>query len=367
MSHQPSDRVPEDVASRPLVPLPAHPADVPWPDPDWPTADPPPGVDLAPLFAEVFDEDGPLARTFAAVVVHRGAIVAEGYAGAIEHFDRPPDPVTAETPLLSWSMAKSVLHSAIGILVAEGRLDLDGPAPVPEWADPSDPRHRITIEDLLDMRDGLDFTEDYVDAGVSDVIEMLFGSGQSDVAAFAGGRGARWGAGEGFSYSSGTTNVLAGILRRTVGAGPAVEEWLRDNLFGPIGARSAYPGLDAAGTWVASSYLFATARDWARYGELQLRDGVWNGGRVLPEGWVDHGRRPRSIDPADGSCYGAHWWLEDDGHGTFAALGYEGQSVTVSPGLDLVVVRLGKTPEETSEGLAEWRRRVVRAFAEGLG
>ena len=254
-----------------------------------------------------------------------------------------------------------MLHSAVGILVGEGALSLDGPAPVPEWSDPSDPRHAITIQDLLEMRDGLDFTEEYVDAQASDVIEMLFGEGRTDVAAFASGRGARWGAGERFSYSSGTTNVLAGILRRTVGPGPEMEAWLQDRLFGAIRATSVSPGFDEAGTWVASSYVHATARDYARFGELQLRDGVWAGRRILPEGWVDHGRRPRSADE-DGSLYGAHWWVEGDDWGTFRASGYEGQSIVISPGLDLVLVRLGKTPEERSEALAGWRRRVVALF-----
>ncbi len=357
------------LAARPLEPLPAHPLDIPWPDahcPDWAVAEPPAGVELKPLLDEAFDDDGPLARTFAVVIVHRGAIVAERYGGFIEHFDRAPDPVGPGTKLLSWSMAKSMLHSAVGILVNEGNLSLTGPAPVPEWSDPGDPRHEITIQDMLEMRDGLDFTEDYVDAGVSDVIQMLFGTGQHDVAAFAGGRGARWRAGERFSYSSGTTNVLAGILKRTVGAGQAMEHWLSERIFGPIGAKSVTPGFDQSGTWVASSYVHATARDYARFGELQLRDGVWDRRRILPEGWVDHGRRPRSFDEEDRTFYGAHWWVVGDEWGTFRASGYEGQTIAISPRLDLVLVRLGKTPEERNDQLIEWRGRVFRAFARGV-
>ncbi|MHB8245119.1 MAG: serine hydrolase domain-containing protein [Acidimicrobiales bacterium] len=361
-----TDQGPLDLLSRqPLVRLPEHPVDVKWPEPEWTTTSPPPEVVLEPLLDEAFEAGGPLSETFAVVLVHRGAIVAERYGGLLEHFARPPQPVGPETPLLSWSMAKSMLHSVVGILVGEGALDLTGPAPVPEWADTSDLRHPISIQDLLEMRDGLDFTEDYVDAGSSDVIEMLFGSGQDDVAAFASGKRARWAAGERFSYSSGTANILAGIVRRTVGGGPVLKDWVHRRLFGPIGARSVTLGFDGAGTWVASSYVHATARDYARFGELQLRDGQWAGHRVLPEGWVDHGRRARSQDE-DGALYGAHWWVGGDRFGSFRASGYEGQSIDIVPGLDLVLVRLGKTPEERSEQLADWTSRVVSSFAEAV-
>jgi CubicO group peptidase (beta-lactamase class C family) len=355
-----------DTTPEPLVPLPPHSPDVPWPAPDWPTAEAPRGTDLESFLDEAFDDGGPLARTLAVVLVHRGAIVAERYGGVVEYFDRPPDPVLPETRLISWSMAKSMLHSALGILVGEGRLQLDGPAPVPEWADPRDPRHRISVEDLLEMRDGLEFNEDYADLDVSDVLQILFGTGQDDVAAYASGRGVRCGAGEGFYYSSGTSNVLAGILRRTVGAGPATEKWLRESLFEPIGAASVTLGFDKAGTWVASSYVHATARDYAPFGELQLRDGSWNGRRLLPAGWVDHGRLPRSVDD-EGSVYGAHWWVAGDEWGSFRASGYEGQTITISPRLDLVLVRLGKTPEERAEHVDTWRRRLTERFAAAIG
>ena len=146
-----------------LVPLPAQPRGTPWPDPDWADGPVPSGVDLAPLLDAAFDTDGPLARTYAVVVIHRGRLVAERYDGVIEHWDRADEPVGPDTLLLSWSMAKSMLHAAVGILVGEGRLRLDAPAPVPQWAGPTDPRRMITLQQLLEMRDGLDFAEDYVD------------------------------------------------------------------------------------------------------------------------------------------------------------------------------------------------------------
>jgi CubicO group peptidase (beta-lactamase class C family) len=213
------------------------------------------------------------------------------------------------------------------------------------------------------MRDGLDFVEDYVDERVSDVIEMLFGTGQADVAHFAADRPLAAPPGEHFNYSSGTSNIISSVVARVVGPGPSYERFLHERLFAPLGMESATPELDAAGTWVASSYLRATARDFARFGLLYLRDGVWDGTRLLPQGWVDYGRTMQSFDPEDGP-YGAHWWgVEGDTLGTFRASGYEGQSISLCPACDLIVVRLGKTPAAHSPDLARWRAEMVRAFS----
>jgi CubicO group peptidase (beta-lactamase class C family) len=266
--------------------------------------------------------------------------------------------------LLSWSMAKSVLHAAVGLLVGEGRLDLDAPAAVPEWADPGDPRHAITLRQLLAMRDGLNFVEDYVDGGVSDVIEMLFGRGQADMAHFASDRPLAAPPGTRFNYSSGTSNIVSGVVARTVGPGEPYARFLHSRLFGPLGMASADPEFDEAGTWVGSSYLRTTARDYASFGLLYLRDGVWDGFRVLPAGWVDYARTWVSADHEDDSPYGAHWWgVAGDTLGTFRASGYEGQSITLCPALDLMVVRLGKTPLEREPNLVPWRVAMVEAFA----
>jgi CubicO group peptidase (beta-lactamase class C family) len=347
--------------------LPRQPAGVPWPTDDWPEGEVPKGVELAPLLDQVFDDDGPLSVTFAVLVVHRGKVVAERYHGALEHFDRDPTPVTAETPLLSWSMAKSMLHAVIGLLVGDGRLDLDAPADVPEWADPEDPRHAITLRQLLAMRDGLAFVEDYEDDRVSDVIEMLFGDGRADMAHFAADRPLAAAPGTRFNYSSGTSNIISGIVARLLGPGEPYARFLHGRLFGPLGLRSADPEFDEAGTWAASSYVRATARDYARFGLLYLRDGVWEGTRVLPAGWVDSARTWVSEDPKDGNPFGAHWWgVAGDTLGTFRASGYEGQSITICPALDLIVVRLGKTPLEREPNLVPWRRAMVQAFAEAL-
>lgn len=346
-----------------LMELPAHPDGLSWPTREWPRADPPVGVDLEPVLDAAFDPDGPLAVTQAVAVVHRGQLVAERYAGQLEFFDRPPEPVTAQTRLLSWSTAKSVLHAAVGIAARDGQVHLHAPAVRPEWQDVHDPRHEITLDTLLAMRDGLDWAEDYADERVSDVIEMLFGAGQRDTAAFAAAKPLVAPPGSRYYYSSGTSNIAAAVLGHALGPGEAYRRFLHDRLFGPIGMTRAEITVDQAGTWVASSYLHATAEDYLRFGYLYLRDGVWDGRRMLPVGWVDHGRRPRSYDSEDDALYGAHWWIDGDEHGTFSARGYEGQYIVVSPALDLVFVRFGKTPEGRTPMFREWRAAMVRAFA----
>jgi CubicO group peptidase (beta-lactamase class C family) len=354
-----------EMCARPLVPLPPQPAGVPWPTEAWPTADPDPAV-AGRLVALLDDLTGDVDRygtTYAVAVAHRGVLVAERYGGVLEHWDRPFEPVEPTTRLMSWSMAKSILHAVVGTLVGEGRLALEGPAPVPEWSDPADPRHAITLDDLLEMRDGLAFSEDYADAGVSDVIEMLFGAGEADMAHFAADRPLAHPPGTVFNYSSGTSNIVSGIVARQVGPGAPYEALLRERLFGPLGMRSATPAFDAAGTFVGSSSVHATAQDFLRFGLLYLRDGVWEGRRLLPAGWVDHGRRIRSYDPPEDRWYGAHWWSVGDDLGTFWASGYEGQSIMICPPLDLLAVRLGRSAgDDHTATLATWRAALVDAF-----
>jgi CubicO group peptidase (beta-lactamase class C family) len=195
---------------------------------------------------------------------------------------------------------------------------------------------------------------------------MLFGDGQHDVAAFAEDRQLAAEPGARFNYSSGTSNIVSGIVARLLGPGEPYERFVRERLFEPIGMTSAAPTFDDAGTWIASSYVHATARDYARFGLLYLRDGVWDGTRLLPEGWVDWARTPRSVDP-DGAPYGAHWWVVGDEHGCFRASGFDGQAILLCPDRDLIVVRLGKTPDERDEHLVAWRHRVADAFAAAAG
>ena len=211
------------------------------------------------------------------------------------------------------------------------------------------------------MRSGLEFKEDYVDA--SHCLEMLFGDGKGDVAHFAATQSLDHPIDTVLNYSSGTTNIISRAVGSIVGGGrDGMTAFLRDELFAPLGMDSAEPRFDEAGTWIGSSYLYATARDFARFGELYLRDGMWDGRRILPEGWVDDARTPLSQDPEDGTFYGHQWWIPGDDLGTFVAKGYEGQTITVVPALDLVIVRLGKTPIEHSPELRTWLREVVDCF-----
>ena len=351
----------------PLVPLPAQPAGVPWPTDDWPTGPPPDGVDLDRLLDEAFDPEGPLRDTYAVVVVHGGRLVAERYGGTLPRFDGPGRPVGVDTPLLSWSVAKSMLHVVVGMLVADGRLDPAAPADVPAWRGAGDPRGAITVDDLLSMRDGLDFAEDYEDPDTSDVIQMLWGRGQADMAAFAADRPLAAPPGTRYSYATGTSVILSGIVAGLVGHGDPYREFLDERLFGPLGMTGATPGFDDAGTWVAGSYVHATARDYARFALLALRDGTWDGRRLVPEGWIDGGRAGRSVDPDDGTWFGRHWWTRDDPLGGFWAAGHEGQYLDLVPPLDLVVVRLGRTPSERKPLVRAWRDEVIGTFARAAG
>jgi hypothetical protein len=198
------------------------------------------------------------------------------------------------------------------------------------------------------MRSGLKFSEVYADFS-SDVIEMLFN--QPDTAAYAARQPLNFTPGTTWNYASGTSNILSAIVRRTVGD-PAYWGWPREVLFDPLGMTSATLEPDASGTFVCSSFMFATARDWARFGQLFLQDGTWDGRRILPVDWVKFSTTPTSQSPLGN--FGAHWWLRlgpEIGGGTnaaarisrdaFFAIGHEAQTLTVIPSRQLVAVRLG--------------------------
>jgi len=355
----------DEMRHRPLVPLPGQPRGVPWPTDGWPQAAPPEGVagGLDALLDAVMRDADRYGTTYAVAVVHRGLLVAERYGGVLEHWDRPHEPVEQPTRLLSWSMAKSILHAVVGTLVDEDRLAPGEPAPVPEWGHAGDPRSGITLEHLLTMRDGLDFSEVYDDAGSSDVIEMLFGAGQADMARFAADRPLAHPPDNVFNYSSGTSTIVSGVVARTVGPGEPYRRYLRDRLFDPLGMRSAEARFDDAGTFLGSSFVYACAHDFLRFGLLYLRGGLWEGERLLPAGWIDHARRIRSYDEPEDRWYGAHWWVVGDDLGTFWASGFEGQSLMLCPPLDLMVVRLGRSPDDHhNPNLKAWRAAVVDLF-----
>ncbi|MFM8846766.1 MAG: serine hydrolase domain-containing protein [Actinomycetota bacterium] len=339
-----------------------------FPGGDWETAEPDSSVDVARVDASLDAlfgvRDQPPGTSLATVVVHRGRIVRERYGHQPDTAFGPGGPVDRDTTLISWSMAKSITHAVVGTLVDEGRLELDTPVNVPEWR--GSPRAAITLRDLLRMRDGLAFVEDYVldESGnvVSDVIAMLFGAGADDVAAYARSRPSSQAPGSSWSYSSGTTNIVCSLIGDVVGGREAVEALLHDRLFAPLGMVSASPRFDSAGTFIGSSYVYATARDFARFGYLYLHGGVWAGRRVLSESWVDTTRDMHAVDPENGHGYSWHWWCWNADPRTIAALGYEGQRTIVDRDRELVVVHLGKWVAETQPILDGHLSSIIAAF-----
>jgi CubicO group peptidase (beta-lactamase class C family) len=291
--------------------------------------------------------------TLAQLVLHKGEVVSEFYG---------PE-VTEQTTLISWSMAKSITHALVGIAQMDGLLHVDNNNLFPEWA--NDERRNITLQQLLEMRSGLSWVEDYVDSDASDVIDMLFGSGKDDNGGFAIAQplaampGAEW------VYSSGTTNIVTRLLGNVLGDSDGshanMEHFMRTRLFDAI-LMQAEPKFDASGTFVGSSYVFATARNFAKFGQLYLHDGVCNGVRILPEGWVDHARAQHVFDDETGLGYGAHWWTLPGERNSLVASGYEGQYIMVIPDRDLVVVRLGKTISELRNAVVAELREVIEQF-----
>jgi CubicO group peptidase (beta-lactamase class C family) len=291
-----------------------------------------------------------IGRTDALLVTRHGETVIERYGEGIG----------ADTRLRSWSMAKSVLHAAVGILVAEGALDLDAPAPVAAWAHPDDPRRAITLRHLMVMRSGLAWTEAPVGRTLPDVVTMFYGNDHRpfpDCAAWAADRPLAHSPGERLHYSSANSIIVSSIVRDLVGAGDAYEAWLHRVLFDPLGM-SPRLRFDEAGTWLASSYCSCTAREFERFGRLYLDGGMAEGTRLLPAEWVATADIDTGTDE-EGRTHTMHWWRFADTP-WFHASGYLGQHIVVVPPLDLVVVRTGETA--TTE-----RDHVVDALVELIG
>ncbi len=279
------------------------------------------------------------AATRAILIVKDGAVIAERYAPGF----------SKATPFLSWSMAKSVTATMVGAAAYKGFIDLDAPAPVREWENDA-ARAAITWRQLLQMQSGLAFSEIYDDP-YSDVSQMLFRVREAGAVAakkpLIHPPGTHW------SYSSGTTNLIQQTLRETLDGNDAdYLAFARTTLFQPLGMASAVFEPDASGTFVGSSFLYATARDWAKLGVFYLDDGVANGARHLPEGWSAYVAEPASA--ADG-FYGAQFWLNRPGSDgrpkyipgvpddAYLMAGHEGQYVLIIPDKRLVIVRTGIT------------------------
>ena len=287
---------------------------------------------LEPIAKALVDDRSYNGHPFAFVVLHRGSIVAE-------HYDKG---ITAGTQLLSWSMGKSFVNALTGIMVRDGMVDIHAPMDIPEWQ--GDGRSAITISDLMQMQSGLEWNEDY--GNRSDVNLMLHR--ETDMGAFAQDKPLEHEPGTYWYYSSGSTNILIRYLRGKFPSDQAFLSYLRERLFAPLAIANPHFEPDMSGTPVGSSYLYATARDYARFGQMFLNDGCIGEKRILPEGWVDYTVSPAS-DSKDG--YGAFFWLNrghtcpDVPEDMFSCQGHDGQEIYIIPSKELVVVILGYSPK----------------------
>jgi CubicO group peptidase (beta-lactamase class C family) len=298
---------------------------------------------------------GPGVR--AIVVVDHGRIVAERYAPGF----------TLETPLLGWSMTKTVMAGVIGMLIKDGKLKLDQ---ADLWPGAKDGREHIRVADLLAMSSGLQWNEAY--GAVSDVTGMLYL--QPDMAAFARAQPLAHPVGEVWSYSSGTAVILSRIAQES--AGEDISMFIDTRLFDPLGMTSATLESDEHGTPVGSSYMYATARDWARYGQFLLQDGVWQGQNLLPSGYVKMMATP--VAASRGQYGQGQTWLwgsdaatpgvnPDTAFGipadTFWLSGHDGQYTAIIKSRQLVIVRQGLTPYAAGYS----PQPLVKAVLEALG
>lgn len=266
--------------------------------------------------------------TRALLVVYKGQIIAEQYGKGYDKDKRQ----------LGWSMAKSVTNAMFGLRVGDSKLSVNAVPDIPIWQ--ADERKKIKNDDLLKMSSGLDWGEVYTD--LSDATLMLYKKG--DMYTFACGAEAFDIPGPTWYYSSGTSNILAGLIHHTFDDQNEYWNYPYQRLFSKINMSSAVFEPDVAGTFVGSSYVWATPRDWARFGLLYMYDGIWNNERILPSGWVGYSTMDAAGSKGE---YGAQIWLNRGGalpdapHNMFYFRGYQGQRVFVLPDQDLVVVRLG--------------------------
>lgn len=298
--------------------------------PAWPVGQ---GVERDPRVMAVLEDKaltGPGMR--AVVVVKNGRIVGEAYG---EGFSK-------DTPLLGWSMTKTVNAALIGTLMNSGRMSLGDRDLLPAWS--NDKRREITLANLLAMESGLGFNENY--GAVADVTRMLYL--EPDMAAFTATIPLEADPGARFRYSSGSSVLLSKIWMDRIGDRATALGYPSRALFDPLGMTSAVMEPDAAGTFAGSSYLYATGRDWARFGLFLARDGVWNGMRLLPDGFVHLMQEPNAH--SGGRFSEMQTWLPKANDNmplpadTFYLQGHDGQTIAVMPSSDLVVVRLGLTP-----------------------
>lgn len=326
-------------ASLPQVALPmpeGDPARIPWPNGDL--------VEEAPLPAEV--DESALKRvideafggksyapstTIGVVVVYRGQIIGEQYALGWD----------MHTQYRTWSAAKSLTNALVGIMVGEGKLKTTQLAPIPEWR--NDPRSEITVDHLLHMSSGLKSLGSMTLNGYWGGIDTAADAVDSTLKETPG---TRW------KYSNYDTLLLMRCIKRVLGNTEAYLTLPRRALLNKIGMRHTYPEIDPYGNYILSSQVYTTPRDLARFGLLYLNDGVWNGERILPKGWVDYTVQPAPVEKSGGSGYGAQFWLYNADErvppDTYSASGSRGQFSTIVPSRDVVVARMGLGPRTGS-------------------
>lgn len=328
---------------------------------------------LAREIDDLFTQKG-LGETRAVVVMAGGKLAAERYGPGY----------SKDTRFISWSMAKTVTGVLIGMLVSDGLLALDAPAPVPQWQRPGDPRAEITLRHLLQMRSGLRHTEAGDPPYESAEVRMLFLDGRDNMAKWAEEQPLEAEPGKQFEYSSNTSVILADIAARALTASTkpevrrkAVADYLQQRLFGPLGMTSMVPEFDASGTLIGGSLMHATARDWAKLGEFLRRKGRAPGGeQLVPQRWVEAMVTPSPASPH----YGFQTWLNRPIPGTpagehplfpdrapkslFSLIGHMGQYVLVSPAQQVTLVRLGHSDSTERPPMLQQAADVLELYPE---
>ncbi|MBU2341598.1 MAG: beta-lactamase family protein [Alphaproteobacteria bacterium] len=329
-----------------------------------------PGAARRPLAREIddlFTKEG-LGETRAVLLLHEGELAAERYAPGYD----------ADTRFISWSMAKTVTAVMIGMLVADGRLELDEPAPVASWQRPGDARSEITLRHLLQMRSGLDHTEAGPVPVESSEVRMLFLDGRDDMAGWAEEQPLEAEPGERFEYSSNTTVILADIAAGILSESDdpedrrqAVADYLAARLFEPLGMSSVVPEFDASGTLIGGSLMHATARDWARFADFLRNKGSYRGAQLVPRQWIEQMVSPSPKSPH----YGFQTWLNrptgESEHpliperapgSLFAMIGHMGQYALVSPSQRVTLVRLGHSDAPQRRAMLQQAADVLELY-----
>ena len=277
-------------------------------------------------------------KTRAVVVLYKDQIISEKYA----------DGFHKESKLLGWSMTKSVMSTVFGVLQHQGKINVQDKAPIKSWQ--NDDRKNITIHNLLQMNSGLEWDENYDE--ISDATKMLFLD--RDMTKMQESKPLVGKPNETFNYSSGTTNLLSGILRNQFKTHQEYLDFWYTNFIDKIGMNSMLLEADLSGNYVGSSYSWATARDWSKFGLLYLHNGNWNGEQLFTKDWVDYATTPT---PTSNGTYGAQFWLnsekqfKDVPKNMYFADGYQGQRVYVLPNQEMVIVRFGLSNFDENEFL----------------